>query len=347
MIELSELEQLFETLKGRSVAVVGDFFLDRYLDVDTTLTELSLETGLEAYQVVRVRAYAGAAGTVVNNLSALGVGLILPVTFVGEDAEGWELLRALDQLPGVDCRLVLTTSERRTPTYVKPLVIHEAPPRELNRFDVKNRSATPPVVVRELARRLDKAFEADVVVAVDQVDEPNAGVLTVPLRERLCELAVRCATKTVLAESRRRLGEFHHVTLHGNVREALDALGQAAEGRELPEWSDEELRSLADSLARHGGRGAICTAGSRGLVVSAQEGSWWIPAVRVSGPIDPVGAGDSVLAAVAAACSAGWSLRQAAELGVLAAAITIQKLGETGTASPSEILNLAASCGSQ
>ncbi|MFO0925838.1 MAG: hypothetical protein U0736_02230 [Gemmataceae bacterium] len=52
-----------------TVGVLGDLFLDRYLDLDGTLTEPSLETGLDAYQVVAVRSYPGAAGTVVNNLA--------------------------------------------------------------------------------------------------------------------------------------------------------------------------------------------------------------------------------------------------------------------------------------
>jgi len=50
---------------------VGDYFLDRYWDIDPDLDETSIETGLIANQVSRVRCYPGAAGTVASNLRAL------------------------------------------------------------------------------------------------------------------------------------------------------------------------------------------------------------------------------------------------------------------------------------
>ena len=82
------LERILSAIPRLTVAVVGDLFLDRYLDIDATLTEPSIETGLDAYQVVQVRAYPGAAGTVINNLVALGVGHIFPISMIGEDGDG-------------------------------------------------------------------------------------------------------------------------------------------------------------------------------------------------------------------------------------------------------------------
>src|SRR5262245_29572298 len=70
------LDHILDRLLHLTIGVLGDLFCDRYLDIDTSLTEPSIETGLDAYQVVQVRAVPGAAGTVVNNLAALGVGRI-------------------------------------------------------------------------------------------------------------------------------------------------------------------------------------------------------------------------------------------------------------------------------
>ncbi len=75
--------------------MVGDFFLDRYLHIDPSRAEVSIETGLTVYNVVDVRPQPGAAGTIVNNLVALGIGEILAVGFCGDDGEGYELRRAL------------------------------------------------------------------------------------------------------------------------------------------------------------------------------------------------------------------------------------------------------------
>src|SRR5437016_14196405 len=102
MLTDDALERILRGIPELYVVVFGDLFLDRYLDIDGTLTEPSVETGLDAYQVVRVRAYPGAAGTVINNLAALGVGRICPIAVIGDDGEGHELSRALNELGVVE-----------------------------------------------------------------------------------------------------------------------------------------------------------------------------------------------------------------------------------------------------
>src|SRR5438046_4810062 len=101
MLSEARIEQILARIPRLTIGVLGDLFLDRYLDLDPALTEPSIETGLDAYQVVRVRSYPGAAGTVINNLAALGVGRIVPASMIGDDGEGHELRQALRQLRGV------------------------------------------------------------------------------------------------------------------------------------------------------------------------------------------------------------------------------------------------------
>src|SRR5687768_7942459 len=115
------LEHVLARIPSLTVGVVGDLFLDRYLDLDATLTEPSLETGLDAYQVVRVRSSPGAAGTVINNLVALGVGRVCPVAVLGDDGEGHELRQALRRLGTVAHDWLFCDPGRRTPTYTKPM----------------------------------------------------------------------------------------------------------------------------------------------------------------------------------------------------------------------------------
>src|SRR5262245_56502650 len=114
------IEQILAALPHKTVGVLGDLFLDRYLDIDAALTEPSVETRLDAYQVVRVRSYPGAAGTVINNLAALGVGRIYPIAVIGDDGEGHELRQELAKLSAVAAGGVFAWGGRRTPTYTKP-----------------------------------------------------------------------------------------------------------------------------------------------------------------------------------------------------------------------------------
>src|SRR5215472_12472943 len=115
MLTDASLDAILEHIPRLTIGVVGDLFLDRYLDIDARLTEPSLETGLDAYQVARVRSQLGAAGTVLNNLAALGVRSAPTIALIGDDGEGYELRQALDRLRIVDARHVISYPGRRTP----------------------------------------------------------------------------------------------------------------------------------------------------------------------------------------------------------------------------------------
>src|SRR6476469_4378870 len=122
MLTDQSLERILCRIPQLTLGVLGDLFLDRYLDIDASLTEPSVETGLDAYQVVRVRSCPGAAGTVINNLVALGVGVVCPVALIGDDGEGHELRQALARMPAVEATGILSAADRRTPTYCKPML---------------------------------------------------------------------------------------------------------------------------------------------------------------------------------------------------------------------------------
>src|SRR3954465_808962 len=123
MLSEATLQRILERLPGLRIGILGDLFLDRYLEIDGALTEPSLETGLDAYQVVRVRPSPGAAGTVINNLVALGVGRVVPISVIGAHGAGREPGPALGVLGRVELDGILERSDRRTPTYTKPMLM--------------------------------------------------------------------------------------------------------------------------------------------------------------------------------------------------------------------------------
>jgi bifunctional ADP-heptose synthase (sugar kinase/adenylyltransferase) len=101
----ARLEEILARIPSLRILVLGDFFLDKYLVTDPALSEVSVETGLEARQVVEIRTSPGAAGTVTNNLAALRVGEIRALGVIGADGEGYELVFGLE-FSGVYCMLV-------------------------------------------------------------------------------------------------------------------------------------------------------------------------------------------------------------------------------------------------
>jgi bifunctional ADP-heptose synthase (sugar kinase/adenylyltransferase) len=321
------IEKILGCLPGLTIGVLGDLFLDRYLDIEAALTEPSLETGLDAYQVTRVRSYPGAAGTVINNLAALGVGRIIPVSVLGEDGEGFELIQALKPLSVVACKYLQHDSERRTPTYTKPMLCEAGcPPRELNRLDIKNRSPLPQGIEDRVLADLDRMWqEANAIVVLDQVSEPDCGVVTSRVRYRIAELGETDPEKFVLADSRERIGLFRNVCLKPNERECRQALHLA-----------EDVPPNLSAFARLVQRPIFCSRGANGILL-VDDKTTMIPAYPVQRPIDIVGAGDSTSAGIVCARAAGASLAEAAAFGCLIASITIQKIGATGTATPEQV----------
>jgi bifunctional ADP-heptose synthase (sugar kinase/adenylyltransferase) len=331
MLTDSRLEDILGRIPRLTVGVLGDLFLDRYLDIDAALTEPSIETGLDAYQVVRVRPSPGAAGTVINNLVALGVGTVCAFAVIGDDGEGYELSQCLRQLGVVDVSGVVMRGDRRTPTYTKPM-LHEAgrPARELNRLDIKNRTPLPADAEERVLFTLADAWpRLDGLVVLDQVSEPECGVVTSGVRARLAELGAVQPDKLILADSRERIGLFRSVWTKPNRRECVSAVGGT------------EVGACAVELARRAGRPVFCTRGEDGMLVTdprpGRERQVRVPAYPVKGPTDIVGAGDSTSAGIACAVAAGATPEEAAAFGNLVASITIQQLGTTGTASPEQV----------
>ena len=326
------------------IAVLGDFCLDRYLEIDPAKAEVSIETGRPVHNVTNVRALPGGAGTIVNNLAALGVGTILPVGFVGEDGEGLELRHALEDRPGVRLSQFIQTEQRRTFTYCKPLIITpDKPPVELSRLDFKNWTPTPASLQGLLASRLEAVAEAvDAVIVLDQVDVPETGVVTLRVREAIRTLAERHPNLLILADSRQGLRGFPPVTFKMNVAE-LRALTGA--GSEL---SLEQIKEAAVALARRNGRNVFVTLSERGILGAAGSGqAVHVPALPIRGAIDIVGAGDAVTANLVAALAAGATLRESLKLANAAASVVVHKLGTTGTAGVAEIRELLVPPGSR
>lgn len=324
------------------VGVVGDYFLDRYLHIDPAKAETSIETGLPVHNVVAVRALPGAAGTIVNNLVALGVGTIHAVGFCGDDGEGYELRQALAALPGVILDHFVKSDSRRTPVYCKPLVIEAGrPPRELNRLDSKNWTESPLALRKDLAARVrDLAGRVDALILLDQVDLDGTGVVTAPVREAAGEAQAGRDGLTVLADSRRGLNDFPPMGFKMNAAEL-------ARMTDTPATAEPDgVRRQAAGLAARIGRPVFITLAERGIVGAVPgRAPVHVSAYPVRGPIDVVGAGDAVTANLTAALSAGASVREAMELAMAAASVVVHQLGTTGTATTDQIAALISTSG--
>lgn len=329
MLSRSRLESLLAQFQKLKIGLVGDLFLDRYLDIEPGVEEISIETDLEAYQISSVRNSPGALGTVMNNLAALGVGRLVPVTVIGDDGQAFDLLKELHRLP-IDGSYILQDETRLTPTYTKPMK-QDAGGHwcELNRLDLRTRSPLSAATTEKLRRNVSEAFAAcDGIIILDQINESNWGVVNAEIRDALDELTAVDPQKLVFVDSRAHLGCFRSGVLKGNRSELLKATGASS------------VEEAARQLSSRTGRSVFVTLGEQGIMVTDADGEYAeSPTHALDGPLDIVGAGDSATSGIVSALLSGASDIEAADIANLVAGITVQQLGTTGTATPQQMLD--------
>jgi len=317
-------EILAEFPKLRAL-VVGDVCLDRWCRYDPGLADPSRETGIPRIGVVATEVTPGAAGTVANNVAALGarVGVL---GLAGSDGFGYELAGALDAR-GIASDLLVRTERVCTFTYTK-LINSRTGEEDLPRIDFVNTRPLPEDLDRELVRLLESAAAYDVILVSDQAETEQGGVVTPAMREALTRIAAANPRAVIWVDSRMRAEHFRGVVVKPNRQEAV-----AASMRALGRIDYAELCRRMDArllVITHGGDGA--------LLIDAQ-GSVFVPTGRVEHPVDICGAGDSFSAGAALALRVTGDPAAAARFGNLVASITIMKKG-TGTASPGELLGV-------
>jgi sugar/nucleoside kinase (ribokinase family) len=126
------------------------------------------------------------------------------------------------------------------------------------------------------------------------------------------------------------------MVLKPNWVEATSAIHPHVDPREI---EMDELARVAELLGDRAGRPVFVTMSEKGVLVWADGRHELLPAMPVSPPLDPVGAGDTFISALASALAVGATPGEAGILANLAAAVTVEKLNETGSASPDEILS--------
>jgi rfaE bifunctional protein kinase chain/domain len=318
--------EILAGIRKLRVLVAGDVCLDRWCQYDPALAAPSAETGIPRVAVVSTEVTPGAAGTVCNNLAALGAARVDVLGVVGDDGFGYELERAL-AARGVGTGLLLRAEGVPTFTYTKLLNCRTGD-EDLPRVDFVNVREPVAELQRELAARFERAAaEYDVVLISDQAETETGGVITAALREAVARAARARPEAVVWVDSRRRAEHFRGVIVKPNRREAEEASMRALGRVDFPALRAHVAAPLL--IVTHGAEGAevIDAAGSRRVAGRAVER-----------PVDICGAGDSFSAGAALALKVTGDPVAAAEFGNLVASITIMKKG-TGTASPEEVLS--------
>lgn len=322
------LKQLLANADHAKIGLIGDLCLDMYWLADMKKSELSRETPHYPLPVVEERYAPGGAGNAACNIAALKPGVLKVIGLVGEDWRGDLLIKALAER-GIGGETIVRDVSVTTNAYIKPLrrgisdVTYEDP-----RLDFENYAPIAETAEQKVLAALDAAApELDVICVSDQM---QFGCITPAIRARLSELGA--AGKIVIVDSRYRAADYKNVTVKPNEVEAVRAFADGSP-RDL-----RDLSELTAAISLKNDRLTLTTLGDQGCFVAENGAVVRIPACPVEPPIDFCGAGDTFLAGFGTMLAGGASPTEAAKVANLCAAVTIKKLGTTGTASREEVL---------
>jgi sugar/nucleoside kinase (ribokinase family) len=232
-----------------------------------------------------------------------------------------------------------------TPTYTKPVFRRENGLEETHRLDHRNMRPTP----EDLEQRIiDSIWEIvprlDALIALDQLTHEGCGVLTPRIRNELAKLGNQYPELILYADSRAFIKHFCNMIIKCNNIEAMKLFFPSEEMDIHKKASDiEEVKKTLLKLSETNSRPAFITCGSAGVMVPVEGGRpVLVPGVSLPPEIkiDIVGAGDACSSGIVTALCAGASPEEAAFVGNLVAANTIQVIGTTGTATRGQVLAL-------
>ena len=258
----------------------------------------------------------------------MGVGRVQAFGVTGLDPYGFAMRRLMADT-GIDTTALLTQATNwDTPVYIKPI----ASGREANRFDLGNFNSLDGAVRTELLSTLAAMMpHLDGLIVNQQLAN---GLHTTDMQDKLQRFMQIWNDALIVVDCRDNPDRYPQAIHKLNVHEARRISGH-----------DGNAETLAGELIKRWRRPVVVTDGARGCVIADADRVTRVEGIPVSASVDPVGAGDSLLAGFTAALAAGKTPLEAATFGNLVAAITVRKRFEAGTASPDEIRAMCAKIG--
>ncbi len=326
------IKEILTRIKNVKIAVYGDFCIDAYWLLDAQGSEVSVETGLQARAVGKHYYSLGGASNVVANLAALKPAAIQVIGVVGDDIFGRELRRQFHELNVDTTYLVVQKENFDTVTFGKPYLEGSEQPRIDFGFFNQRTDATDKALLDGIAESLKSA---DALIVNQQVP---GSITNESFIDRANALFEKFTDKIVLLDSRHYGHKFKNIYRKTNDLEAAHLNNVDVKLDDVLTLAD--VKKYAMNLYQQFSKPVFLTRGPRGIITVDSDGIHEVPGIQLLKKLDIVGAGDTVTSALALCLGAGIPSTEAAEFANFAAAVTVQKLFQTGTASGPEILEL-------
>ncbi len=307
--------KILEQFKKRTVVVIGDVMLDKYLWGN--VERISPEAPVPIVHVQKESYVAGGAANVANNIVALG-GKAVIIGVVGNDEAG----KVLEQEVKKEGMAWLLVPEER-PTIQKVRVISHN--QQLMRIDYEDINPVNHHVERHVLDFLKKLPHSDIIVVSDYAK----GLVTKKLMDEV--VAFSHMKKIPLMVDPKP----SHMSYYKGASLITPNLKEAREMSRVEGSNDAEVESMGKELQTMLHADVLITRGKDGMTLVAKEEVKHIPTTAKE-VYDVSGAGDTVVAALALSVAAGASLAQAASIANHAAGVVVAKVG-TATVSVDEL----------
>lgn len=327
-LQPTEINEIFQQIKNLKIGVIGDFAVDFYYGINQHIQEFSVETGKEVFWGNQPKTSLGAAGNVVQNLAALGVENLQVFGCVGDDIYGREMQHLFQKLNVNTTNLKTIQNGWDTCTYTKPMSVNG----EENRLDFGTHNALSETVFDEMLEGIELALPNLNALIINQ-QFPNP-LLTPQRIQRLNDILSKFPNCLFVADLRAYGLHIKNIILKVNTEELARLVGVST----IKEADETACIVHAKTLLEKIGGSLVITRGEHGISYISPSETQSIKALQLNTELDTVGAGDTVVAAFSASRGTGASITQSLEIANLAAAVTVQKLHQTGTATLEEIL---------
>lgn len=307
------------------ILVVGDLMLDEF--IYGKVSRISPEAPVPVVQVEKEISYPGGSANVGRNLASLGVHAELSGA-VGQDSAGDRLLNLLRHekigTSGISRSPVFHTI-RKTRVLARHQQVVRVDRETPDHFSSQERSRILKKILRLLPR-------CDALILEDY----GKGLFDQDFVDALLTSAAEQEIPSLVDPNIHNPLHWGGATLvKPNRLEAFGALGRPDSNRK-EDW----LSAGEELLVRWSTRYLLLTLGEHGMMLFRPGEKPYPIASRAREVYDVSGAGDTVIAVLAAGLAAGLSGPVTSELANLAAGIVVAKLG-TATVSPQEILEAA------
>ncbi|MCK4466503.1 MAG: HAD family hydrolase [Bacteroidales bacterium] len=329
----NQIIEILKKINKVKIAVYGDFCLDAYWIMDPGGSEISVETGLQA-EAVRKHYYSpGGASNIVANLSALKPASIKVIGVIGDDLFGRELTLQLVSLNADISSLIVQKENFSTITFTKKYLEENEEPRIDFGFFNERSEETDKKILKNLRVALQNY---DALIFNQQVPR---SITNEEFINEINTLFKEFENKIILLDSRHYNDKFNNVFRKTNDIEIARLNGVDLNPNDIVSTTD--IKRYAKNIYKQSKKPIFITRGSRGILTIDSEGVSEIPGIQLLTKLDPVGAGDTIISALVLCLAAGIKPRDAAIFANFAAAVTVQKLFTTGTASGEEILEIS------